>query len=211
MVWNRSCSTLLINVDGNFDAVVAANANNLGTVWNAWETQWSGVVSTQRVGGRFTRGFGSTFIPARVITNTRSDQVRTGTRTRIVEQVENQVVSNRVISQATIPFVRPRTITGTGECFRPNTRLYAFFDGVAVSSFITPSSTSYTSDTTVAEGSPLITDVQGKVEFSFRIPEYRFAGQQNVPKFKTGEVDFRLTSSETNVKSPAPSTVGQTE
>ena len=203
--------TLLVNVDGNFDAVVAANRNNLGTVWNAWETQWSGVVSTQRVGGRFTRGFGSTFIPARVITNTRSDQVRTGTRTRIVEQVENQVVSNRVISQATIPFVRPRTITGTGECFRPNTRLYAFFDGVAVSNFITPSSTSYTSDTTVAEGSPLITDVQGKVEFSFRIPEYRFAGQQNVPKFKTGEVDFRLTSSETNIKAPAPSTVGQTE
>ena len=38
-------------------------------------------------------GFGRTRqVLARVITNTRSDQVRTGTRTRIVEQVENQVV-----------------------------------------------------------------------------------------------------------------------
>ena len=29
--------------------------------------------------------------------------------------------------------LRPRTIVGEGECFRPNTRLYAFFDGVAMS------------------------------------------------------------------------------
>ncbi len=202
---------LIVNVDGNFDAVTASVQNQLGTVWNAWETQWSGVVSRQsRIVGRgrdFGLGFG---LARRTITNTRSDQVRTGTRTRIVEQVENQVVGNRVIAQAAIPFVRPRTITGVGECFRPNTRLYAFFDGTAVSSFITPSSTSYTSDTSATEGGALVSDIQGKVEFSFRIPEYRFAGQASIPKFKTGDVDFRLTSSEENVKIPAPSTVGQT-
>ena len=196
---------LIVNVDGNFDAVLAANQNQLGTVWNNWETQWSGVVSRTR---DFTRGPGGVF--NRTITNTRSDQVRTGTRTRIVEQVENQVIGERIIAQAAIPFVRPRTITGVGECFRPNTRLYAFFDGTDVSSFITPSSTSYTTDTSATEGGALVTDIQGKVEFSFRIPEYRFAGQASIPKFKTGDVDFRLTSSETNVKIPAPSTVGQT-
>ena len=196
---------LIVNVDGNFDAVLAANQNQLGTVWNNWETQWSGVVSRTRDVTRGPRGFFQ-----RTITNTRSDQVRTGTRTRIVEQVENQRISNRIIAQAAIPFVRPRTITGVGECFRPNTRLYAFFDGTDVSSFITPSSTSYTTDTSATEGGALVSDVQGKVEFSFRIPEYRFAGQASIPKFKTGDVDFRLTSSETNVKIPAPSTVGQT-
>ena len=195
---------LIVNIDGNFDAVTAANQNQLGTVWNAWETQWSGVVSRVR---DTTRGPGGNF--QRTITNTRSDQVRTGTRTRIVEQVENQTISNRVIAQAAIPFVRPRTITGVGECFRPNTRLYAFFDGIDVSSFITPSSTSYTTDASTTEGGALVSDIQGKVEFSFRIPEYRFAGQTSIPKFKTGDVNFRLTSSETNVKFPAPSTVGQ--
>jgi hypothetical protein len=195
---------LIVNVDGNFDAVLAANQNQLGTVWNNWETQWSGVVSRTR---DTTRGPGGFF--QRTITNTRSDQVRTGTRTRIVEQVENQRISNRIIAQAAVPFVRPRTITGVGECFRPNTRLYAFFDGTDVSSFITPSSTSYTTDTSATEGGALVSDIQGKVEFSFRIPEYRFAGQANIPKFKTGDVDFRLTASETNVKIPAPSTVGQ--
>ena len=32
---------------------------------------------------------------------------------------------------------------------------------------------------------PLVTDMYIKVEFSFRIPEYRFTGQSNIPKFKT--------------------------
>ena len=198
---------LIINVDGNFDAVTAANQNNLGTVWNAWETQWSGVVARGALGRVEFNNINAFF--RRQINTVRTDQERTGTRTRIVEQVENQVVGNRVISQAAIPFVRPRTITGVGECFRPNTRLYAFFDNTDVNAFVTPSSTSYTTDASATEGGALVTDIQGKIEFSFRIPEYRFAGQQSIPKFKTGDVDFRLTSSETNVKVPAPSTVGQ--
>jgi len=100
-------------------------------------------------------------------------------------------------------------LTVTGECFRPNTKLYAFFDGTPISAYITPSAESYTTDTTILEGSPLISDIQGKIEATFRIPEYRFAGQEKQPKFKTGELEFRLTASEENVKAPAPSTVGQ--
>ena len=203
---------LVVNVDGNFDAVTPSVANQMGTIWNAWETQWSGIVSRQaRIIGRgrdFGLGFG---LALRTVTNTRSAQRRTGTRTTVVEQTDNIRMGSRTISQAVIPFVRPRTITGVGECFKPNTRLYAFFDGTDVSSFITPASASYTNLTTnIVEGNALISDIQGKVEFSFRIPEYRFAGQQSIPKFKTGDVDFRLTSDDENKKSPAPSTVGQT-
>ena len=203
---------LIINVDGNFDAVTASVVNQMGTIWNAWETQWSGVVSRERRiighGVDFGLGFG---LARRTITNTRSDQQRTGINTQVVEQTDNINMGSRVISQAVIPFVRPRTITGKGECFRPNTRLYAFFDGTDVSSFIKPASESYTNLTTnIVEGNALISDIQGKVEFSFRIPEYRFAGQQSIPKFKTGDVDFRLTSDDENKKAPAPSTVGQT-
>ena len=36
---------VIINVEGNFDSVVASA--DIGTVWNAWETVWSGVVSTK--------------------------------------------------------------------------------------------------------------------------------------------------------------------
>jgi len=35
---------LIINREGNYDAVVAAIGNNMGTVWNSWQTTWAGVV-----------------------------------------------------------------------------------------------------------------------------------------------------------------------
>ena len=35
---------ITINREGNYDAVVASIGNNMGTVWNAWQTTWSGVV-----------------------------------------------------------------------------------------------------------------------------------------------------------------------
>ena len=62
-----------------------------------------------------------------------------------------------------IPFVRPRTITVTGDCFRPGIRLYAFFDGRNMSNFVTPSSSEFSNDATPVEGSPLITNGAGTV------------------------------------------------
>jgi hypothetical protein len=41
---------LVINREGNYDAVVASLGNSIGSVWNAWQTTWSGVV--QRDDGR---------------------------------------------------------------------------------------------------------------------------------------------------------------
>jgi hypothetical protein len=35
---------LVINRKGNYDAVVAAIGNNMGAVWNGWQTTWQGVV-----------------------------------------------------------------------------------------------------------------------------------------------------------------------
>ena len=35
---------LIINREGNYDATVAAIGNNMGTVWNSWQTTWSGTV-----------------------------------------------------------------------------------------------------------------------------------------------------------------------
>ena len=37
---------LIINREGNFDTVFNANRNAIGTVWNAWQTQWSGTTTT---------------------------------------------------------------------------------------------------------------------------------------------------------------------
>jgi hypothetical protein len=210
---------LIINREGNFDSVKNAlkNSGALGTVWNNWETQWSGVVSTKTertsvrttTTGRWGQQVPSVRSGTRTTTTSRTDLKRTGVRTSVVEHVEHESQGKRIISRALIPFVRPRTITITGECFRPGTRLYAYFDRTAVSQFITPSSSEFSDSNNPVEGSALVTNGAGKVEFTFRIPEYRFAGQQAVPKFKSGDVEFRLTSSSTDDRSTLPLTAGQ--
>ena len=107
-----------------------------------------------------------------------------------------------------IPFVRPRTITFTGTGFAPRTRVYIFFDGQDVNSFVTPASTTFTTTgaSSVSAGSALVTSASGKLEGTFAIPDTRFPGQESNPRFKTGEVAFRVTSSETNDRSVAPKT-----
>ena len=39
---------LLVNVDGNFNSVYAKNKHAIGTIWNAWQTQWSGAPQKKR-------------------------------------------------------------------------------------------------------------------------------------------------------------------
>ena len=113
-----------------------------------------------------------------------------------------------------IPFCRPRTITITGVGFLPNTRLYPFFDGQDVSAFVTPSSSTYTTDTTLTAGGVLKTTVSGKIEATFQIPDHR-ANSSN-PRFQTGEVEFRMTSSSTDARAgrqgatEGPQTAGTT-
>ena len=88
--------------------------------------------------------------------------------------------------------------------------MYAYFDGRDMSTYVTPSSQDYSNITSPVEGSALITNGAGKVEFSFRIPEYRFQGQESQPVFRSGELEFRLTSSSTNNKATLPLSAGQT-
>ena len=188
--------TIIINVD-NFSAVAASFENQLGTLWNAWETQWSGVaevgqqerfwVSDVGVANRFDN-----FVE-RTITTERGTRTRNGVQTQVVEDVTEESQGSRIISQVAVPFIRPRTITITGVGFLPNTRLYPFFDGQDVSSFVTPSSTAYTTDTTLVAGGVLRSTASGKLEATFQIPDHR--ANPSFPKFETGEVEFRLTSS----------------
>ena len=35
---------LIINTEGNYNAVTAAIGNNMGVVWNSWQTTWQGIV-----------------------------------------------------------------------------------------------------------------------------------------------------------------------
>ena len=194
----ESVPALVINQEGNFNTIKTGLENRgvMGTVWNSWETQWSGVVSSVDDRPVSVKEGRTTTTSVRTTTTTRTDLRRTGLHTSVVENIEEESQGKRIISRALIPFIRPRTITVTGFCFRPGTKIHAFFDGRNVSSFITPASSTFSNVSSPVEGSDLITSGSGKVECTFRIPEYRFAGQRAVPKFRTGEIEFRLTSQE---------------
>ena len=189
---------LIINVD-NYTSVVAANSNALGTLWNSWETQWSGVAEvvgrsrSRRIVG--TGRFGGQIIE-RTVRTERGERTRTGVRTEVMESVTEESQGTRIISQVAVPFIRPRTITIIGVGFLPNTRVYPFFDGVDVSSFVTPSSLSFTTDTSLIAGGVLKTTAAGKIECTFAIPDHKSVA--GAPKFQTGEIEFRMTSSATD-------------
>jgi hypothetical protein len=116
----------------------------------------------------------------------------------------------RVVTRGVRPFIRASQIKFVGDGFRPNARLYTFFDRTAVSEFVTMTSefTSEAADeglTTASPGSSLITTAAGHVEGFLDIPDPTIAGN---PQFSTGEVEFRLTTSTTDVRTTDPASSG---
>nr|ANO58133.1 VrlC protein [uncultured Bacteroidetes bacterium] len=199
---------LVVNQDGDYDAVLARERNNLGTVWNSWQTTWSGVtdtrqqrktriVSIQSGGGEAADMTNATQAGSRSIQTVRTDKTRTGVNTQVQLRVDKESQGMRTVSKVAIPFMRSKTITFTGENFKPKTRLYIFFNKTDVKSYVTPASSAYSSDSSPVAGSPLITSATGKVEGSFTIPNPRTAGN---PKFPSGEALLTLTSSSTNAE-----------
>ena len=156
------------NVEGNFSAVQTAleAEGALGTVWGAWETNWVGQArNIDRL--VVTRGFDSrdyglgggrwmdrsTFTQAelaagggeagaRVLTfQTQATQVgqsRTGIQTSVTARVDYQVLEDRVLQSALIPYIRARDLLFVCKGLKPNTKLFPFFDDTDISLFVTP-------------------------------------------------------------------------
>ena len=192
---------LIQNEDGDYDAVLARERNNLGTVWNSWQTQWSGVVETRSE--NWTEG-GSQVRPDRFdvvrTTNTvRTDQTRTGVNTQVALRVDRVSQGERVLSVAAIPIMRARTIKFYGAGFLPNTRLYAFFNKQNVNAFVYPfadqTEGGSESTTGLSQGTAIVTDSVGNAKGNFFIPDPKVEGN---PKFSTGQIEFKLTTSPIN-------------
>ena len=183
-----------------------------GTVWNNWQTQWTGAQS-QTSGWQRTRqaAIGSGGLRQfRTITSTsQSNQTRAGTTTSLAWSTQVESQGDRVVSIDIAPFIRSRQISFRATRMKPNTRVYAFFDGVDVSSFVREES-AYTlwsdNDTSVVTGQnsitahpstagALVTDGTGKCIGSFFIPN------NTATNFSTGSRVFRLTDSPTNATS----------
>jgi hypothetical protein len=157
------------NVEGNYNSmrIMAEKAGVLGTVWNAWQNNWSGTsarTSTITQGGwnqsalnnqlsLFGVSVGNSFNiqrdasvgvgGRRVTVETRATtigQSRTGITTSLVAKVDTQIVDDRVVSTSVIPYMRARYLLVKVRGLKPNTRFYPYFDTMYVDYWSTPSS-----------------------------------------------------------------------
>ena len=143
---------LIVEVEGNFNTIksIAEKAGVLGTVWNSWQTQWSGSsietsTSVRNIVDRSRQhassGANDSGWIRDVTTSTFATQIglaRTGVRTSLVTKIDRQIVADRVLSTAAIPYIRSRNVLVQVRGLKPNTRFFPFFDSVDVSSFCTP-------------------------------------------------------------------------
>ena len=126
--------------------------------------------------------------------------------------------------QEDITFCRPKGIKFTAGGLKPNTKHYVFFGGKDVSNFsgpleeqfaIDPSEFTPFSNTDVDvgdsldivpgreqpnEGVRLKTNNKGELKGFFLIPDHRGKQNSSVPKFETGDIEFRVTSNTKNDK-----------
>ena len=172
---------VVTDVEGNFNTIKAASSGILGTVWNSWQTVWTGkpvskdtvytadkrvktgltfdtkdkngIVTTHKVTNTVDElddlfGIGADpegggWARRKVtVTNSKTQvgQARTGVNTKLVTKIDRQVVADRVVSTAVIPYIRSRNILVQVRGLKPSTRFYPYFDDVKIDTYCTPAS-----------------------------------------------------------------------
>ena len=210
---------VIIDETGAYDQFVelAEESGILGTVWNEWETNWFGTDEEIRGtidvfdnnwwrGGR--RGRGRQGAATSTVVTTTTNQSRTGIRTDVGFDIVERNAGSRVVEVNFVPFMRSRKIYFEAKQMKPNTKIYAFFDGIAVTDYVKQENFQEWSNTSdqsevyngvtshpASSSGSLVTDANGQATGSFIIP--RNSGL----RFKTGIKEFRLSDSTTNNRS----------
>ncbi len=211
---------VVIDDDGQYEQFVARAEEDgiLGTVWNEWQTNWTGRQVEEEVqqdrgfrsGGDFwwnRRLFGRPNQQQTITTTTvTSNQSRSGLRTDVAFDTVTRETSNRIVEVNFVPFMRSRQLYFKASRMKPNTKVYAFFNDVNVTAFCREEAYQEWSDTNTVlnyagatshpggSSGTLTTDNQGKITGTFIIP------RNSSVKFKTGVKEFRLSDSPTGDK-----------
>ena len=189
---------LSVNIDTGTDNLIPAEPI-VETYWDSWRTISEVNVTSKVVtehddphGIWLGWGWHDGWQAARWETTVQTDinvksQQRTGTEvtTTYETRIDQQDLGERVTDVDLMTYAREfPTVFGAGG-LKPNTRVYAFYDDVAVSEFCAP----YRLNANL--GDPLQTDKKGNVAGIFIIPPN---------KFFTGQKTFRLTNERGNEK-----------
>ena len=205
---------IIIDDNALYDQFVnmAEEQGILGTVWNEWETNWTGKeLISRKTRTRVGKGMRRRGKRRKRVTTTTKAYLETGTQARsgiesfVSSDVQSKTVGNRVVETNFIPFMRSRKIYFDAQLLKPNTKVYAFFNGVDVTAYCKEESSfvEFSDRTAVRtyEGATshpdsgsgtLTTDATGRVIGSFVIPK------NDALKFKTGTREFKITDSSVN-------------
>ena len=148
------------NVEGDFtstqkDLNIDPNTGFAPIQWGSWQTTWTGetLESTDRfqstsgtygVGralgraGHGQRRQGLFYLKERQTFRVVNNQARQGVRTKVVPKIERKSLGDSTLSQTAIPWIRSRNVGFNIDRMKPRTRIYGFFDGVNITTYITP-------------------------------------------------------------------------
>jgi len=241
---------IIIDDNSQYEQFVnmAESEGILGTVWNEWETNWTGreIISSfsrlqdtrRRTAAALTGVDGdrpNSRARADVLTTTTAilntgTSTRDGLETYITHDTETKEIGNYVVEVNFIPFMRSRRVFFSAELLKPNTKVYAFFNGVNITTYCKQNKsgtnhvsteflefsdqtdvktfsgkTQWVDDAGATSGSSgtLETDASGRCIGSFVIP------RNDALKFKTGTREFKITDDTNN--SDASSTTKASE
>jgi len=181
-------------IDGDANTI----DRNLGRNWNNWQWNWGGAP----IGGG-NRAQENTLDESVVGSSSRTAATtirRAGRRTtRTTTTTIREVVADRVVDVALVPWMRSIKVAFRAVGMRPNTRVFAFFDGVPVADWVRAEAfTRFANDSTEWGNtqnnatqhpdtpSTLTTDNEGVVTGSFFIPN-----TENL-RFRAGSREFKL-------------------
>jgi len=220
---------LIVNENSVFDVIKNDN-NSWGSFWNEWQISWTGTPtytlnnSTNSTGAQFASD------PNLVIKGKTRTRSRNGTQNRLSPYGASSADrGQRAVSSPYIPYIRSKLVKFVAEGLEPDTQLFAFFDGIEVSSWVDPDdvtniTTPFTGKAGYAEkgfGEKIVTDDKGRISGYFLIPNgyapvksKKSLSFSNDPKtffdtsttkrsFIAGTKSFRLTSSSTNSSNSA--------
>ena len=140
-------------------------------------------------------------------TSTTSTKITSDTNKVVSEETLLEVTAERVINVALLPFMRSRKVFFRAQGLRPSSKVYAYFDGTSVDSWVREETFTRMSSldqeygnlhnkaSSHPEGSSVLTtDVNGAVEGSFFIPN------TNSERFRTGTLEFKILDISANAE-----------
>lgn len=158
-------------------------------LWNNWQWNWGGKAIDDLKVGSMTN----------VKSETTSTMVYAQANKVVSEETLLEVIDQRVIDVALIPFMRSRKVYFKAQGLRPSSKVWAYFGGVRVDDWVREETFTRMSNdpkeygntqnnaTQHPEGSSaLITDANGAVEGSLFIPN------TSTIRFRTGTQQFKI-------------------